>query len=306
MTQLNTPYPSTAYLTGFLRSRGIAAVQEDLALALVLRLFTPAGLDAVQARALALAEADRSASVHAFIDQFDDLPRHHRPGDPLPARRRLHAGAPHRRARPAARGPALLPRSMRMKMPSLATRAATHWPGPLVRSACRTKRATSPRSTSTIWPMCCATRWTSASNSCATPSRWPAASPRFEPLATALAAPPTLIDDLLTDLTLRRHRPQHQPTLVLLSVPFPGSVYAALRIGQTIKAHNPHVKHRARRRLCEHRAARAHRAACLRLRGLRDARRRRAPGALADRTPAAASAAAAPACAPLCATAKAR
>ena len=24
MTQLNTPYPSTAYLTGFLRSRGIA------------------------------------------------------------------------------------------------------------------------------------------------------------------------------------------------------------------------------------------------------------------------------------------
>ena len=36
MTQLNTPYPSTAYLTGFLRSRGITAVQEDLALALVL------------------------------------------------------------------------------------------------------------------------------------------------------------------------------------------------------------------------------------------------------------------------------
>jgi hypothetical protein len=31
MTQLNTPYPSTAYLTGFLRSRGFDAVQEDLA-----------------------------------------------------------------------------------------------------------------------------------------------------------------------------------------------------------------------------------------------------------------------------------
>ena len=34
MTQLNTPYPSTAYITGFLRSRKIDAVQEDLALAL--------------------------------------------------------------------------------------------------------------------------------------------------------------------------------------------------------------------------------------------------------------------------------
>ena len=43
MTQLNTPYPSTAYLTGFLRSRGIDAVQEDLALKLVLRLLSPAG-----------------------------------------------------------------------------------------------------------------------------------------------------------------------------------------------------------------------------------------------------------------------
>ena len=27
MTQLNTPYPSTAYLTGFLRTRGIQAAQ---------------------------------------------------------------------------------------------------------------------------------------------------------------------------------------------------------------------------------------------------------------------------------------
>ena len=48
MTQLNTPYPSTAYLTGFLRSRGVDAVQEDLALALVLELLSPKGLRAVR------------------------------------------------------------------------------------------------------------------------------------------------------------------------------------------------------------------------------------------------------------------
>jgi hypothetical protein len=47
MTQLNTPYPSTAYLTGFLRSRGVDAVQEDLALALVLSFFTPDGLSEI-------------------------------------------------------------------------------------------------------------------------------------------------------------------------------------------------------------------------------------------------------------------
>ena len=71
MTQLNTPYPSTAYLTGFLRSRGVAATQEDLALKLVLNLFTPAGLKQVRDKALSLPEAKRSASVNFFLDFFE-------------------------------------------------------------------------------------------------------------------------------------------------------------------------------------------------------------------------------------------
>ena len=49
MTQLNTPYPSTAYLTGFLRAQGVVATQEDLALALILRLLSRDGLSALQA-----------------------------------------------------------------------------------------------------------------------------------------------------------------------------------------------------------------------------------------------------------------
>src|SRR5262245_10332823 len=71
MTQLNTPYPSTAYLTGFLRERGFDARQEDLALALVLELFSPAGLDAVRARCAALAERERSRQVRNFLAHFD-------------------------------------------------------------------------------------------------------------------------------------------------------------------------------------------------------------------------------------------
>ena len=35
---------------------------------------------------------------------------------------------------------------------------------------------------------------------------------------------------------------RHRPTVVLLSTPFPGSVYAAFRIAQTIKAEFPHIK----------------------------------------------------------------
>ena len=67
-----------------------------------------------------------------------------------------------------------------------------------------------------------------------------ASQPRFDPLAQALAAPPTLVDELLRELTLAAIA-RHQPRLVLLSVPFPGSVYAAFRIAQAIKAHDPSI-----------------------------------------------------------------
>jgi hypothetical protein len=62
--------------------------------------------------------------------------------------------------------------------------------------------------------------------------------PTFDPLAQALAAPPNLVDAALRRLTLRRHRATRRQ-IVLLSVPFPGAVYAAFRIAQAIKAHDP-------------------------------------------------------------------
>ena len=64
--------------------------------------------------------------------------------------------------------------------------------------------------------------------------------PSFEPLAQALAAPFNLLDRLLHELTcaaIERHRPE----IVLLSTPFPGSVYAAFRIAQSIKTKFPEV-----------------------------------------------------------------
>ena len=66
MTQLNTPYPSTAYITGFLRSRDFDAHQEDLALGLVLILFTQKGLAKVQKIAEGKSHHERSSSVNHF------------------------------------------------------------------------------------------------------------------------------------------------------------------------------------------------------------------------------------------------
>ena len=52
MVQLNTPYPATAYLTGFLRQHAAALnlelAQADPALELFLRLFSRAGLERVR------------------------------------------------------------------------------------------------------------------------------------------------------------------------------------------------------------------------------------------------------------------
>jgi hypothetical protein len=70
MTQLNTPYPSTAYLTGFLRSRGFAAAQTDLSIALALQLLSAEGLQAMQQQAQALPMRQRAPAVRFFLEHF--------------------------------------------------------------------------------------------------------------------------------------------------------------------------------------------------------------------------------------------
>jgi hypothetical protein len=47
LTQLNTPYPSAAYLTRWLTAQGVPCAQRDLGLELVLKLFSREGLGRV-------------------------------------------------------------------------------------------------------------------------------------------------------------------------------------------------------------------------------------------------------------------
>jgi len=235
MTQLNTPYPSTAYLTGFLRSREIAAVQEDFALALVLRLFSPSGLDQVLAACQALPEARRSAQVRHFINEF----------------RRYRACI------------ASLIRFLQGRDATLAHRIVTrfwlpegarfvslehyiddgsgdplHWAfGALglqdrarhLATLCLNDLADVLRDA--VDPRFEFVRYA---------EQLATSQPHFDPLAEALAQPSNLLDDTLAALT-REALTRHQPQLVLLSVPFPGAVYAALRIAQTIKREFPGV-----------------------------------------------------------------
>lgn len=240
MTQLNTPYPSTAYLTGFLRARGIDAVQEDLALALVLKLFTPAGLEALRGRALALPEAQRPASVHSFLDQFD---AYRATIGPVIAY--LQGRDSTLAYRIAARG--LLPEGPRFSaLENYQNMDDGDDSGdPLGWAFGALGVQDKARHLGTLYLNDLADVIRDAADERFEFVRYAeslaSSQPSFDPLAAALAAPPTLVDQLLQGLALAAiHR--HQPALVLLSVPFPGAMYAALRIAQSIKAQNPHIR----------------------------------------------------------------
>src|SRR5262249_17147476 len=67
-----------------------------------------------------------------------------------------------------------------------------------------------------------------------------ASQPTFDHLHEALNAPLSPVDEALHSLTLSTLS-HHQPALVLLSAPFPGNVYGAFRIAQSIKQTQPSV-----------------------------------------------------------------
>ena len=235
MTQLNTPYPSTAYLTGFLRSRGIDAVQEDLALALVLRLFSRDGLLAIRACIAAKPLHLHTPRVQAFDQQFD---RYLATIEPVVAF--LQGRDPSIGHRICGRN--FLPEGSRFE--PLDAYVDADGGDPLAWAFGALGVQDRARHFATLYL-----------NDVADVLR-EAVDPRFEfvrygeslaqsqasfsPLALALAAPENLIDSTLRELTLAATT-RHAPNVVLLSVPFPGNVYGAFRIAQAIKAHDPSI-----------------------------------------------------------------
>ncbi|MBU3611499.1 radical SAM protein [Polynucleobacter sp. MG-27-Goln-C1] len=236
MTQLNTPYPSTAYLTGFLRSRGFDAVQEDLALALVLGFFTPQGLSEIQEQALKLPEENRSASVNFFLDYFSDY------------QSTIALAIAFLQGRDSTLAHRINSRTLLPEGPRFASLEAYDeeegadslaWAFGALGSQDRARHLATLylNDLSDVLRDAVDERFEFVRYA----ESLAGSQPTFTPLADALAASPTLMDLHLQDLT-RSSIEKHQPTLVLLSVPFPGAMYAALRIAQTIKQQYPNIK----------------------------------------------------------------
>ena len=235
MTQLNTPYPSTAYLTGFLRSRGVDAVQEDLALALVLRLLSRGGLLEIRRRIEAAPPAHPTEPVQSFMAQFDRY---------VATIDRVIAFLQGRDTTLAHRinSRAFLPEGPRFR--TLDVYVDEDGGDPLAWAFGALGLQDKARHLATLYLNDLADVLRDAvdprfefvryAESLAT------SQPTFEPLAAALAAAPNLMDEVLTELT-KAAVERHRPRLVLLSVPFPGAVYAAFRIAQAVKAVDPTI-----------------------------------------------------------------
>ncbi len=235
MTQLNTPYPSTAYLTGFLRSRGYPAVQEDLALALVLRLFSPDGLRALRECIAAMPARQRTPRVQDFERQFD---RYLATIESAVAF--LQGRDPSVAHRIAGRN--FLPEGSRFE--PLEAYVDDEGGDPLAWAFGALGVTDRARHFATLYLDDVADVLREAADARFEFVRYAESLAQsqatFEPLAQALAAAENLVDRTLRELTLDAVR-RYAPNVVLLSTPFPGNVYGAFRIAQAIKAHDPSI-----------------------------------------------------------------
>lgn len=235
MTQLNTPYPATAFLAGFLRRQGMEVAQADFALELFLRLFSREGLRRVHARLGRL----RSASVRhvrkhheRYAATVEGVVRFLQGKDPSLALRIVT-----RRFLPEGPRFALIDQ---MGAPQGGDgEDALHWAfGAL-------GVQDQARFLATLYLDDIADAIREGIDARFELSRYAehlaASAPTFDPIAQALAGAPTLIDEMLDELTAEALR-EHTPALVGITAPFPGNIYGAFRIAAAVRRLAPGVR----------------------------------------------------------------
>lgn len=227
MVQINTPFPATAYLKGFLDASPearVETVQTDPALELVLRLFSRKGLERVR-KALRPEIVGVNQELQFFLEAYSDYA-----STVDRAVRFLQGKAPELAEKIAARellpeGPRFVP--LQEKGPLLdhfeslsvddrAQHLASLYLDDL---ADYVRIGIDPRFEFSRYG-----------------EKLAASKPSFDSLRFELEErPPTVVDDILTELTLDILE-QHKPDVVGLSVPFSGTVYGAFRMGKVIRA----------------------------------------------------------------------
>jgi radical SAM superfamily enzyme YgiQ (UPF0313 family) len=225
-TQLNTPYPATSYLKGFLKSQGYGVFQADLGIELINAIFSREGFqelfDSIQVPGKKLSPNSRRIIKNAtsYVQTIDSVMSFLQYRDNTLASLICNE--------------TFLPRASRFdSMPDLewafgnigvndqARFLATLYVedvGDLIKDA--------------------VTPWFGFSRYA---EKLGMSAHSFAPITRALQQPENILEVRLLEL-LKRHIEQVRPDVVGITLPFPGNLYAGLKCAQFIKKHFPHIK----------------------------------------------------------------
>jgi hypothetical protein len=228
-TQLNTPYPATAYLKGFLNTKNISSFQSDLGIEVTLKLFCKDGLKklfSTSPKALSQKE-EQEENIQRIISLQEDYINtvdsviHFLQGknDTL-----AHLIASRR----------FLPEASRFKQLD-----DLHWAFGSMGTQDKAKHLGTLylEDLSDLIKECIDEHFGFSRYA----ERLGRSANSFDELYDELQKPYTYIDELLIEI-LKERVETVQPKLVACSVPFPGNLYAAFRCAQFIKQHYPAIK----------------------------------------------------------------
>ncbi len=224
-TQLNTPYPATAYIKGFLNTKGIAATQADLGIEVILKLYALNGLQQLFAYHQPAADAEDN------LQRMYHMRQHYI--DTIAATISFLQG----------KNPALAAHICSRKFLPEAGRFANaqdlNWAFGNMGFQDKAKHL------ATLYIEDLADYITAVADPHFGMSRYAEklgrSANKFDELYQALQAPLSFVEKFLIEI-LEEKMQQVQPSMVCISVPFPGNLLSAFRCGQYIKKYFPNCK----------------------------------------------------------------
>jgi hypothetical protein len=223
-TQLNTPYPATAYLKGFLNTKGIGAYQMDLGIEVILELFSKAGLVSIFDKAQLESASENANRIFGlkndYIQTIEEVIVFLQGHKPTLARQICSGNFLPQASRFAQENDmtwAFGNMGMQDQAKHLATLYLEDLSDFIVE--CLDENFGFSRY---------AERLGRSANS-------------FDELYGYLQQSATFIDEITLKILAQKLR-EIQPKLVCFSVPFPGNLYSAFRCAQDLKKHFPEIK----------------------------------------------------------------
>ena len=224
-TQLNTPYPATAYIKGFLNTKNIESVQADLGIEVILELFSKQGLENLfQLKPKTPKLTPNTQRIFALQDEYiktiDSVITFLQGKNPTLALQICQED--------------YLPEASRFSQLE-----ELDWAFGSMGTQDKAKHlATLYLEDISDFIVECVDENFGFSRYA---ERLGRSANSFDELYEALQKELTYIDEILISILKKKMEIIH-PTLFLISVPFPGNLYAAFRCAQWVKKHYPNIK----------------------------------------------------------------